>query len=1117
MSEKLSKVTENDVNPATSSLKDSLEKAIRKSSEQSMGGSPKEKVEFNPAELAQARGVLESYQNATRHEDLESGESDPIDIEDLKEQVRAQYESIKETLDEIRTVDNESGEALTSSYDNEFKGFIDAINRYESGEGSEDELHERAASLQNQIEKIYDRYEELARDFQSSKQVSEETEPLGEVLPEETRDALYEDAIKRNDPEAYNNPVFAERMQAAAGEPGFTEVSVEGELSPTSPTQPEPAQPEVITEPSVLLGEIKGPRQDSVHAQVTEARLARIEEQLTSPHLSEEARADLEAQRQKLEKELELQEPQSAQSAISPEPIPQEKSKEGIEKEITDLQAELGPKSAALYAARAEAEQKVLEGRKGLNGWFKKQLTKGGFGGAIDTEQFDEASKAKIAAAEKEYGELASQLEQKLDERTEARFRERMTELSDDQIRERIEKKKYAMKTRGVSADKIPDESVEQYRARMEGKLGSLKAAARFQGIYLKQAEVDRELFVQSLPPQERAKVMEMLDKVRAWNKKYRHVRIIGTAAALTGAAVMTGGVAATMTPVALLFGGKVARAYGGIGVGLAAAGATHRVIGHIGKNKIEKNKSEQTKDEIEAIRKANVAEAEKQERAQKIIDEKARAEKRLKVRQMAGAAVAGVAAGAGFAYEAGAAGLGRVEHPNGAAGSWESQPEAQKSAVSLEISAEQQTPEVQAALAHDPPGRQMFSPRVLGAENIQETTSTKPISLEGKYAQGSSITREIDNWLKKSPMGKDLTDTQRARVAYRIALDEMKEMRDNPKTESQWNIRGHDPHRVGAGDTFKAELDPDRVKEHIDRVTHGAPVEAGSGTSAEHHVEHGGGKPHRWIGESPKIQDPKMAIGTMMNRLGNEFGFDTKFWAVMHGENIARLQEMANTSDSSELEAFAESKGQSVETIRDMLARIEVLSDSSHTPIGPLDTTDSLVERAASTRVGKFLDPPMNKPQTVKWLSDAPTKPAAPSTRFSQLEMQEPVEQVPPPKGPYYPDEPARVMLTQNDQSLSRGASVLERQRLYQEQLRMRQQYGMVGVGRRGYMGQGVAPGNQGSGFGFWGPNRLPGYYDRDGNFRMNRVPGPQRTMDVRVGIGAGVRTGWQGNSWYR
>jgi hypothetical protein len=671
-------------------------------------------------------------------------------------------------------------------------------------------------------------------------------------------------------------------------------------------------------------------------------------------------------------------------------PATPEKTKEDIEGEITKLQEDLGPVSMELYAARANAEQKAIKNRS----WVKRTLAKGGFGGAVDPNEFDQSSKDEIKAAEEKYTTLASQLEQKLDERTAVRFRERVKGVDDEKISQHIARVK-ARKEAGsnwsnltkarrqakidVHLSTTTSDETAAYKAGTDKNfiedLKLAKTSGRFRGIYLKQAEVDRKMYVESLPPQERAKVMEYLDKARAWNKKYRHVRIIGTAAALTGAAVMTGGVAATMTPIAMLFGGKIARAYGGIGVGLAAAGATHRVIGHIGKNKIEKNENEQTKSAIETLReKQETDEVKKQEAAQKIIDEKARAEKRLNVKQKVGAATVGVVAGAGFAYGAGAAGLGRAPQQMSSprALGAENIPESKASPAPV-VPNDHQTPEVQAALAHDPPGRQMSSPRAVGAEVIHETVPAKPTTLhiEGNYKHGQSITRVIDNELKKQYT--DLSDTQRARVAYRLALGHG---HDEGFHAQRGNIN-----LVHEGDHYKVELDKSQIQAEIDRVkgshyVERAPIDEGDRSSVRHGT---GGKPHEWV-KSRGSESGGHSIDASRTALEKQFGLynNTRFWNLIQGENVMHLKEITDSTDPTALEQFARAKGVSVDDVRDMVNRIDALSRSGKTPIGPLDTPGSLLERAAQVRAGHFVD---TKPKTIQWLSEEKPATQAPAS----------------------------------------------------------------------------------------------------------------------------------------
>lgn len=255
------------------------------------------------------------------------------------------------------------------------------------------------------------------------------------------------------------------------------------------------------------------------------------------------------------------------------------------------------------------------------------------------------------------------------------------------------------------------------------------------------------------------------------------------------------------------------------------------------------------------------------------------------------------------------------------------------------------------------------------------EAMPSKPaasILLEGDYKHGQSIARVIDNKLKAEY--PNLSDVERSRVAYRLALQHGQEQGFHAQRGNINLVKEHDHYKVKL-DAAKVQAEIDRVK-NVHYVEH-SPIDKGNFPAQESRAVSGGGRPHSWEPHTSRGQDVGRLIDNSRIALEKQFGLhdNTRFWNVMHRENIMHLKEITDSTDPTALEQFAQAKGVSVDAVRDMVNRIDALSRSGKTPIGPLDTPESLLERAAQVRAGHFVDKAPSK--TLEWVS---TKPAAPT-----------------------------------------------------------------------------------------------------------------------------------------
>jgi hypothetical protein len=110
-------------------------------------------------------------------------------------------------------------------------------------------------------------------------------------------------------------------------------------------------------------------------------------------------------------------------------------------------------------------------------------------------------------------------------------------------------------------------------------------------------------------------------------------------------------------------------------------------------------------------------------------------------------------------------------------------------------------------------PSQKMY-PDITGNEILPET-----ITMEGVYEAGSSVEKELQEFLKKSAwISKEypgLSEAERNTVASLLRVELMKD----PEMAEQFKIRGNDWTKVGVRDTYDVQLDRRLVESQIEKV----------------------------------------------------------------------------------------------------------------------------------------------------------------------------------------------------------------------------------------------------------------------------------------------------------
>jgi len=140
------------------------------------------------------------------------------------------------------------------------------------------------------------------------------------------------------------------------------------------------------------------------------------------------------------------------------------------------------------------------------------------------------------------------------------------------------------------------------------------------------------------------------------------------------------------------------------------------------------------------------------------------------------------------------------------------------KLGIGEEVPTDTQTPPLKDVPPYETPKDVNVAP-IEPIPDVSKIISEKGVTLKGVYEAGSSVERELhqflenDTWVKETY--PDLTDSERGKIAHLI----QQEVKKDPGMMKDFNIKGENWHKVKVNGTYEATLDKDLLINKIEKI----------------------------------------------------------------------------------------------------------------------------------------------------------------------------------------------------------------------------------------------------------------------------------------------------------